>query len=71
MESECRFTLPPVPGRRTQKYFSWGQYSDFMIDPQKNHQNASVDKRTFRYSRQSRATRVYIRAPHLISAQFA
>ena len=51
MESECRFTLPPVPGRRTQKYFSWGQYYDSMIDPQKNHQNASVDKRTFRYSR--------------------
>ena len=23
--SECRFTVPPVPGGRTQIYFSWGQ----------------------------------------------
>ena len=43
MESECRFTLPPVTGRRTQKYFSWGQCYDSMIDPQKNHQNGSFD----------------------------
>ena len=35
MESECRFTVPPVPGGRTQIYFSWGQYYDSMIDPQK------------------------------------
>ena len=50
MESECRFTVPPVPGGRTQIYFSWGQYYDSMIDPQKKtHQNASLDKRTFRF----------------------
>ena len=51
MESECRFTVSPVGGR-TQIYFSWGQYYDSMIDPQKKkkkHQNASLDKRTFRF----------------------
>ena len=36
MESECRFTLPPVPGRRTQKYFSWGQYYDSTGAPNGN-----------------------------------
>ena len=41
MESECRFTVPPVGGR-TQIYFSWGQYYDSMIDPQKKKKNTKM-----------------------------